>query len=263
MLLSEFNLLTGKDHIDPASERDGYLVEYPLVGEDDTPNHPDYAGYISWSPKAAFEAAYTEDSETPKEMNDATRVRRSEVEAILDTAQSKTVDLMGKPHTVTVASMPNGFTVVETSTCVDPENYCPTTGHNVNLGRLRDKVWMLLGYGLQTKLADQQDVTKSEVLRHLRSLLLPVRGKGVLTDSEIDNAIAGIDLVVDPGMTYQDRVRVECDELGYRMVSLYRFMTGDAFSSVPAPEQHRLRSQYAGMKSYYEALKLRISNFGK
>jgi hypothetical protein len=61
MLLSEFNLLTGKDHIDPASERDGYLVEYPLVGEDDTPNHPDYAGYISWSPKAAFEAAYTED----------------------------------------------------------------------------------------------------------------------------------------------------------------------------------------------------------
>jgi hypothetical protein len=37
--------------------REGYLVEYPLVG-DDKPNHPDHHGYISWSPKQAFESAY-------------------------------------------------------------------------------------------------------------------------------------------------------------------------------------------------------------
>lgn len=32
----------------------GYLVEYP----DSKSNHPQFRGYISWSPKAAFEAAY-------------------------------------------------------------------------------------------------------------------------------------------------------------------------------------------------------------
>lgn len=32
----------------------GYLVEYP----DSKPNHPQFRGYISWSPKAAFEEAY-------------------------------------------------------------------------------------------------------------------------------------------------------------------------------------------------------------
>lgn len=35
---------------------EGYLVEYPDGGN----NHPDHAGYISWSPKKQFEEAYTE-----------------------------------------------------------------------------------------------------------------------------------------------------------------------------------------------------------
>lgn len=34
---------------------DGYLVEYTDGG---TPNHKDHSGYISWSPKAQFDAAY-------------------------------------------------------------------------------------------------------------------------------------------------------------------------------------------------------------
>lgn len=34
---------------------EGYLVEYLDGGE---PNHPDHAGYISWSPKAQADAAY-------------------------------------------------------------------------------------------------------------------------------------------------------------------------------------------------------------
>lgn len=33
---------------------EGYLIEYP----DSLSNHPDFRGYISWSPKAVFEAAY-------------------------------------------------------------------------------------------------------------------------------------------------------------------------------------------------------------
>ena len=41
----------------PANEdplEEGYLVEYP----DSKSNHPQFRGYISWSPKAAFEDAY-------------------------------------------------------------------------------------------------------------------------------------------------------------------------------------------------------------
>lgn len=34
---------------------DGYLVEYLDGGK---PNHPSHVGYISWSPKAQFDAAY-------------------------------------------------------------------------------------------------------------------------------------------------------------------------------------------------------------
>jgi len=34
---------------------EGYLVEYTDGGQ---PNHPNHAGYISWSPKAQFDKAY-------------------------------------------------------------------------------------------------------------------------------------------------------------------------------------------------------------
>lgn len=42
----------------PADENgadEGYLVEYQDGGK---PNHPNHAGYISWSPKAQFDTAY-------------------------------------------------------------------------------------------------------------------------------------------------------------------------------------------------------------
>lgn len=37
------------------NNEEGYLVEYLDGGE---PNHPDHAGYISWSPKDVFERSY-------------------------------------------------------------------------------------------------------------------------------------------------------------------------------------------------------------
>lgn len=52
----EYNQLRGwtvPDDENPAD--DGYMVEYTDGG---APNHPDYDGYISWSPKAQFDAAY-------------------------------------------------------------------------------------------------------------------------------------------------------------------------------------------------------------
>ncbi|WP_454846070.1 DUF2829 domain-containing protein [Pseudomonas farris] len=41
--------------VDENGADDGYLVEYTDGGK---PNHPDHAGYISWSPKAQLDNAY-------------------------------------------------------------------------------------------------------------------------------------------------------------------------------------------------------------
>lgn len=65
MTLGEYNALRGWDipkNEDPAKE--GYLVEYPLTG-DEKPNHFEFSGYISWSPKAPFEAAYATNGSLP------------------------------------------------------------------------------------------------------------------------------------------------------------------------------------------------------
>ena len=55
---SSYNALRGWTLPDDENgDDDGYLVEYMDGGK---PNHPDFAGYVSWSPKEQFEAAYRE-----------------------------------------------------------------------------------------------------------------------------------------------------------------------------------------------------------
>ena len=65
----------------------------------------------------------------------------------------KTIELVGKKHTVVAVRLQNGFTIVETTTCVDPANYSETIGAEICLDKIEDKIWMLLGFQLQTELA--------------------------------------------------------------------------------------------------------------
>lgn len=52
----EYNTLRGWEvSEDENPEDEGYLVEYLDGGKS---NHPDFKGYISWSPKEVFERAY-------------------------------------------------------------------------------------------------------------------------------------------------------------------------------------------------------------
>ena len=56
MTLWEYHKLRGSElPADADPDEAGYLVEYTDGGK---PNHPDYKGYISWSPKAVFDKAY-------------------------------------------------------------------------------------------------------------------------------------------------------------------------------------------------------------
>ena len=44
----------------------------------------------------------------------------------------------------------NGFVIVESSACVDPENFDIEIGREICCNRIKDKIWELEGYNLQT-----------------------------------------------------------------------------------------------------------------
>lgn len=84
-------------------------------------------------------------------MNENT-VTQEQVESKIVETEIKTIDLVGKKHTVVAVRLANGFTCIETSTCVDPENYSEKIGADMCLERIKNKIWMLEGYLLQEKL---------------------------------------------------------------------------------------------------------------
>lgn len=89
----------------PADENgddEGYLVEYLDGGQ---ANHPDYAGYISWSPKAVFEKAYVEIGDADGSPDHILRVkaeraqlhdRLTKLQAFFDNARFQSLDAAEK-----------------------------------------------------------------------------------------------------------------------------------------------------------------------
>ena len=71
MTLGEYNKLRGlnpPDNEDP--EKEGYFVEYPIVGDDDKPNLKGHDGYVSWSPAKPFEKHYVRGNPQPIKENE-------------------------------------------------------------------------------------------------------------------------------------------------------------------------------------------------
>ena len=54
--------------------------------------------------------------------------------------------------TVMTIQLPNGFTLVEHSACVDPANYDEKVGLKICEEKLKNKLWELEGYRLQCEL---------------------------------------------------------------------------------------------------------------
>lgn len=63
---------------------------------------------------------------------------------------------LGDKTTVVQVILPNGFVIVESSSCVDPENYDHEEGKNCCVKRIENKIWELEGYVLQSKLAGKK-----------------------------------------------------------------------------------------------------------
>lgn len=79
------------------------------------------------------------------------KVTPEEVKENMQDVIVRTLDDFGKPCTYVTVRMKNGFTLRESTTCVDPANYNKEIGKQICLKKIEDKVWFLLGYALQEK----------------------------------------------------------------------------------------------------------------
>lgn len=89
-------------------------------------------------------------------------VTKEEVMANMRNVVCRTEEMFGKPVTHVSVRMKNGFVLHETTTCVDPENYDERIGRHICLQRIEEKIWFLLGYALQDRLASESKKKPSE-----------------------------------------------------------------------------------------------------
>lgn len=116
-------------------------------------------GYESFSPAEVFERAYL-----PLEVNgmlktEAPSISAEMVERFIDHHETVT---MGGKTTVVRAVLKNGFEIVESSSCVSAENYDEKLGEEICMERIRNKIWELLGFLLQTAVGGVNGETAAE-----------------------------------------------------------------------------------------------------
>ena len=104
-------------------------------------------GYESFSPAEVFERAYLPLKVNGMLKTAAPSISAEMVERFIDHRETVT---MGGKTTVVRAVLKNGFEIVESSSCVSAENYDEKLGEEICMKRIRNKVWELLGFLLQT-----------------------------------------------------------------------------------------------------------------
>lgn len=107
--------------------KEGYYVVYP-------------DGYESWCPKEVFEA-------TNMQIADNCTISQQNVDDFIADMKISTI---GEKTTVVHATLMNGFEIIESSSCVDPANYNEILGADICKQKIKDKIWNLLGFLLQT-----------------------------------------------------------------------------------------------------------------
>lgn len=78
-------------------------------------------------------------------LNEKNFVPVEHIDAIIENAPKEVFTVFDN-CTIVVLKMPNGFTIVESSGCIDPANYSEEIGASICLKRIRDMVWKLEGY---------------------------------------------------------------------------------------------------------------------
>lgn len=85
-------------------------------------------------------------------MSTKNTVTLEQVKANMKDVKCTTITLFDKPCTFVEVRMKNGFTIRETTTCVDPANYSEDIGKEICLKRIENEVWKLLGFELASRL---------------------------------------------------------------------------------------------------------------
>lgn len=70
----------------------------------------------------------------------------------------KTAYEFDKPVTYVTVRMNNGFTLRESTTCVDPANYDESIGAEICLRKIESEVWKLLGFLLSETLSSKKSI---------------------------------------------------------------------------------------------------------
>ena len=100
--------------------------------------YPD--GYISMCPKKRFlEQAYEVENNS---------VTQSLVNSFIKNTKIRTEKIFGKLNTTLEYELINGFTGIESTSCIDDKNYSEEIGKEILLNRLYDKVWFGLDFAL-------------------------------------------------------------------------------------------------------------------
>ena len=121
-------------------------VKMVTAWEEEKDGQPGYAvkysdGYISWSPKDVFETAYF-----PLAEGHLNKISQEDVDAFMGVVTDKQLD---EKTTIVTAETVTGFRQYEVSSCVDPANYDHALGVSIATGRIKDRIWPMLGFVLQ------------------------------------------------------------------------------------------------------------------
>jgi hypothetical protein len=103
-------------------------------------------GYTSWSPKKIFEKAYIK-VDSNKNLKSDISISQQMVD---DFIKETHIDTIGEKTTLVRVTLKNCFELVEASSCVDKTNYDEKMGAEICMKKIKDKIWFLLGFLLQT-----------------------------------------------------------------------------------------------------------------
>jgi hypothetical protein len=128
MTLGEYHRVRGRlvnaEVVEASNE--GYMVTYP-------------DGYVSWSPREVFDAAYF-----PLTASDSITISDTEL-FVDDFITSK----LGTKTAVVQARCLTGYELTETSSCVSVANYDQQKGTAFALEKIKNRLWSHLGFVLQ------------------------------------------------------------------------------------------------------------------
>ena len=90
----------------------------------------------------------------------APTVTKDHIEDLLARSTFESTKL-GPKSTIVHCTLPNGFALIESSSCVDPANYDHELGVEIAKKRIAERIWQLEGYLLQQRIADGAIATQA------------------------------------------------------------------------------------------------------